>query len=249
VYVPVRSRYWPLRVVVPCTRIFPLRVVLFGFLGGIVVMVCSVSVLQTFVLVSVQPPVKSLLLLTVVMVRWVLVLRCKRSMLMAFGVCYLVLVVVASLCSMADVVVSCLVSFRIVLSFVLPAFSSLQFVLPVVVVVTPTDVFFLILVVLFQYRMLILFLILLCRVDFFAFLDPSAAYLLPDFFVLFRLLVVVVGFRRTVLLAEVLAGLVVEAVVDLVVCHPVGVVVLVVPEAVVDMVAVVVVADPWGCIP
>jgi hypothetical protein len=86
-------------------------------------------------------------------------------------------------------------------------------------------------------------------VDFFAFLDPSAAYLLPDFFVLSRLLVVVVGFRRTVLLAEVLVGLVVEAVVDLVVCHPVGVVALVVPEAVVDMVAEVVVAGPWGCIP
>jgi hypothetical protein len=200
---------------------------------------------------------KFLLLLTVEMVRWVLVLRCKRLMLMVFGVCYLVVVVVASLCAMADVAVSCLVFFRTVLPLVLPSFSSLLFflTLPVVVVVMPTDVFFLILVVLFQFRTLILFLILLCRVDFFAFLVPSAAYLLPDFFVLYRLLVVVVGFRRTVLLAEVLVGLVVavdvlEAEVDLVVDHPVGVVALVVPEAVVDMVAeAVVVAGPWGCIP
>jgi hypothetical protein len=208
---------------------------------------------------------KFLMLRTVEMVRSVSVLRCKRLMLMddaafvlfAFGVGYLVVVVVASSCAMADVAVSCLVFFRTVLPLLLPSFSSLLFfsTLPVVVVVMLTDVFFLILVALCLFRTLILSLILLCRVDFFAFLVPSAAYLLPDFFVLDRRLVVVVDSRRTVLLVEVLVGLVVaadvlEAEVDLVVDRPADVVAPVVPEAVVDMVAeAVVVAGPWGCIP
>jgi hypothetical protein len=149
------------------------------------------------------------------------------------------------------------VFFRIVLPLLLLSFSYLLFfsTLPVVVVVMPTDVFFLFLVALCLFRTSILSLILLCRVDFFAFLGPSAAYLLPDFFVLHRRLVVVVDSRRTVLLVEVLVGLVVaadvlEAEVDSVVDRLADVVAPVVPEAVVDMVAEeVVVAGPWGCIP
>jgi hypothetical protein len=208
---------------------------------------------------------KSLMLRTVQSVRSVLVLRCKRLMLMvdavlvllAFGVGYLVVVVVAWSCAMADVVVLCLVFFRIVLPLRQLSFSYLPFfsTLPVVEVVMPTGVFFLFLVVLCLFRRLILSLILVCRVDFFSFLGPSAAYFLPDFFVLRRRLVVVVDFRRTVLLVEVLVGLVVAAdvlvaEVDSVVDRLVDVVAPVVPEAVVDMVAEeVVVPDPWGCIP
>jgi hypothetical protein len=174
----------------------------------------------------------------------------------ASGVGYLV---VASLCAMADSVVLCSVFFRIVLplrrlfSSYLLFFSTPQ----LVEVVMQTDVFFLCRVVSCLFRMSTLSSILVCRVDLFAFLGPSAVYFLPDFFVRRRRLVVVVDFRRTVLLVEVLVGLVVATVVfvaddvlvaevDSVVDRLVDEVPPVVPEAVVDVVAEeVAVPDPW----
>jgi hypothetical protein len=155
------------------------------------------------------------------------------------------------------------VSFRIVLPLRRLFSSFLLFFLspPLVEVVLPTDVFFLCRGVVCLSRRSTLSLILVCRVDFFFFLVPSDVYFLPDFFVRCRRLVAVADFRRTVLLVEVLVDSVVATVVfvsdvvlvapaDLVVDRLVDVVALVVPEAVVDAVAVeVAVPDPWECIP
>jgi hypothetical protein len=167
--------------------------------------------------------------------------------------------VAASLCARADLVALYLVFFRNVLllrrlfsSFLL-FFSSPQ----VVEVVMLTDVVFLCREVVFLCRRSTLSSILLCRVDFSAFLVPFDIYFLLDFFVRRRCLVVVADVRRTLLLVDSVVATVVFVVavvlvaeVDLVVDRPVAVVAPVVLEVVVDVVAVeAAVLDPWECIP